>query len=112
MLKPVHWLGSSRAVMRGLPPDARLQAGYELYRVQLGREPRHWKPMKSVGPGAAEIRVDGDRAYRVFYVAAYSEAVYVLHVFEKKSRKTSGMNLETGRARYREMIRLRREGGP
>ena len=55
MLKPVHWLGSSRAVMRGLPPDARLQAGYELYRVQLGREPRHWKPMKSVGPGVCVL---------------------------------------------------------
>lgn len=70
--------------MRGLPKDARVDAGYELYRVQPGREPRHWRPMKSVGPGGAEIRVEGERAYRVLYVARYPEAIYVLHVVREE----------------------------
>ena len=77
--------------MRELSDKVRVDAGYELYRVQLGREPQHWRPMVSVGPGVAEIRVQGQQAYRVFYVARYAEAVYVLHVFEKKTRKTSSL---------------------
>lgn len=93
--------------MRRLPAEVRFEAGYELYRVQLGREPTDWKPMSGIGAGVAEIRVSGERAHRVFYVARFAEAVYVLHVFEKKSRRTSGLDLAIGRARYRELVRLR-----
>jgi phage-related protein len=58
--------------------------------VQVGREPSDWKPLPVVGSGAAEIRVgDETGAWRVIYVARFAEAVYVLHAFQKKSRKTS-----------------------
>ena len=93
--------------MRAAPDDVRVEAGYALYRVQLGRDPMNWKPMATVGPGVAEIRVHGARPHRVFYVAKFEEAVYVLHVFEKKGRKTSGLDLQIGLARYRELIRVR-----
>jgi predicted XRE-type DNA-binding protein len=43
----------------------------------------------SVGPGAYEIRVQVGDAYRVFYVAKFEEAVYVLHAFQKKTQKTA-----------------------
>jgi phage-related protein len=93
--------------MRDLPAEVRLQAGYELYRVQQGRKPVDWRPMPSGGAGVAEIRVHGELEHRVLYVARHEEAVYVLHVFEKKGRKTPSWDLQIGRTRYRELIQLR-----
>lgn len=55
--------------------------------------------MSSVGPGVREIRVKIGTQYRVLYVARYAEAVYVLHVFEKKSQKTSERDLALARKR-------------
>jgi len=45
-----------------------------------------------VGIGVNEIRVRVGGAYRVIYVAKFMEAVYVLHAFQKKSRKTPPRN--------------------
>ena len=47
-----------------------------------------WKPMSIVGAGVREIRIQVGGAYRVSYVARFDEAVYVLHAFAKKTRKT------------------------
>jgi phage-related protein len=60
--------------------------------------------MPLVGPGVIEIRVHEEREYRVFYVAKFEDAVYVLHVFAKKTRKTSLLDLELGKKRYRELL--------
>jgi phage-related protein len=50
--------------------------------------------MLTVGPGTCEIRVrDQAGAFRVIYVAKFEDAVYVLHAFQKKSRKTSAVDL-------------------
>lgn len=58
--------------------------------------------MTSVGPGAREIRVrDATSAYRVIYVARFHDAVYVLHAFQKRSRKTGHADLEIAKDRYR-----------
>ena len=55
--------------------------------------------MPTVGSGVHEIRVrDESGAYRVFYVAKFGEAVYVLHVFEKRSQKTARADLELGKS--------------
>ena len=106
--KSIEWLGSSLDDLRNCPEDARREAGFDLHRVQHGLMPRNWKPMHSIGAGAMEIRVRTGRAHRVLYVSKFGEAVYVLHVFEKKSRKTSALDLAVGEARYRELIRLRK----
>lgn len=67
-----------------------------------------WKPMKSIGAGASEIRVrEESGAYRVIYIAKFKEAVYVLHCFEKRSQKTSRADLELATARYREVLARR-----
>ena len=71
-------------------------------------EPPDQKPIAGIGAGAWEIRIRTGREHRVFYVAKFAEGVYVLHVFEKKSQKTSPSDLELGRARYQEMLRHRR----
>ena len=68
--------------------------------------------MASVGDGVREIRVrDERRAYRVFYVAKFEEAVYVLHVFQKRSQKTAQPDLDLGKSRYADLLKWRREEG-
>lgn len=64
--------------------------------------------MSSVGAGVQEIRVRTGREHRVFYVAKFEEAVYVLHAFEKKTRKTAKADLDLARSRLRELLRTRR----
>jgi phage-related protein len=67
--KRVRWVGTSQRDLRSFPKDARGQAGRELWRVQNGREPTDWKPMRGVGAGACEIRVHSHVEHRVIYVA-------------------------------------------
>lgn len=107
--KPVIWLGSSRAEMKKVPGDASDELGHDLCEVQFGRPPRDWKPMRSVGPGVIEIRVHADGEFRLMYVAKFEEGIYVLHVFQKKSRKTSHLDLALARARLAIVLRMRRE---
>jgi len=108
-MKPVIWLGDSLARVRGFEPEARREAGYQLGGVQAGKEPAHWKPMAAVGLGANELRVQASRAYRVIYLAKFPEAIYVLHAFEKTSRKTSSPDIELARNRFRALVRERRQ---
>jgi phage-related protein len=106
-LKPVVWLGNSLAEVRSFVPEARRRAGQALRRVQAGQLPIDWKPMPDIGPGVSELRVRAGGAYRVIYVAKFAEAVYVLHAFEKKSRKTARLDAELARQRYRNLVRER-----
>ena len=94
MLKAVSWVGSARRDVRAFAKDAKKRAGYELYRVQQGLDPTDWKPMPSVGPGVREIRIHTDGEHRVVYVARFDEAIYVLHAFEKKTRKTRRADID------------------
>jgi phage-related protein len=109
--KPLIWVGSSRRDLRAFPVLARRLAGFQLRRVQQGLEPNDWKPMQTVGPGVREIRIHIAGAHRVFYVATQAEATYVLHAFEKKTRKTSAHDLEIGRDRFRALGKLRQRHG-
>jgi phage-related protein len=111
-MKPVHFVGTSREDIRELPDSAQETAGFQLFKVQQGREADDWKPMPTVGSGVHEIRVrDASGAYRVFYVAKFGEAVYVLHVFENRSQKTARTDLELGKSRYADLLKWRREEG-
>ena len=101
-MKPVTFLGDSLNAMRAFPPAARREAGLQLDRVQRGLMPASWKPMKTIGPGVNEIRVRDERgAFRVLYIATFAEAVYVLHVFQKKAQKTAKTDLQLATLRYR-----------
>jgi phage-related protein len=82
-MKRVTWIGSSKRDLVTCAPEVLAVAGRELERVQCGGDPTDWKPMPSLGRGAREIRVHVDGELRVFYVATFPEAVYVLHVREK-----------------------------
>jgi putative addiction module killer protein len=105
--KPLVWLGSSLDDLREFPDDARKEAGFQLRRVQKGLSPVDWKPMTTVGQGVIEIRIHTGREHRVFYVAKFAEAVYVLHAFNKQTQKTPGRDIELAQRRYFELIRTR-----
>lgn len=102
--KPVEFRGTSLADLRRFPLAARRAAGYQLDRVQKGLDPGDWKPMPSVGSGVREVRIrEAAGAFRVIYVAAFGDAVYVLHCFVKKGQKTSKGDLTLARQRYRDL---------
>ncbi len=82
--------------------DERLAFSWTRYRAEDADD---WKPMPAVGNGVHEIRVrDESGAYRLMYVAKFPEAVYVLHAFQKKTRKTALGDLELAKDRYREVL--------
>lgn len=106
--KRIVFVGRSLEDLKDFPEAARTEAGHQLDQVQQGLDPDDFKPMHTVGRGTYEVRISREgRAHRVFYVAKFEEAVYVLHAFEKKSRKTSKRDLETGRRRYKDMMEIR-----
>ncbi|MHB1013526.1 MAG: type II toxin-antitoxin system RelE/ParE family toxin [Desulfobacteria bacterium] len=106
--KPIIWSGSSLEDIRAFPEDARRQAGHFLHLVQHGMEPPDWKPMTSVGPGVYEIRIHTRAEHRVFYVVKFVEGIYVLHAFEKRTRRTPKGDIDLARDRLRRLIRERR----
>ena len=78
--------------------------------MQQGKEPDDWKPMSTVGVGVNEIRVrEESGGYRVLYVAKFEEAVYVLHVFEKRSQKAPKDDISLARSRYTDLLKWRKE---
>ena len=109
-MKPVHFVGSSRDDLRELPEDARETAGHQLFKVQQGKEPDDWKPMPTVGAGVQEIRVwEESGTFRVLYIAKFEEAVYVLHVFKKRSQETPKGDIQLAKGRYADLLKSRKE---
>jgi len=106
-MKPLAWVGDAKRQVRSFPDDARNDSGHQLWRVQMGRDPDDWKPMPSIGPGVREIRIHTAVEHRICYVAKFAEAIYVLHAFEKRTRKTSQYDMERARQRYQALIAQR-----
>jgi len=100
-LTPIIWMGDSIDVVRDWPAKTRQRAGEELFRLQLGGEPLHWRVMKSVGRGVREIKISQWGQYRVFYVIRRKEEIIVLHAFEKKTQRTAKADIEQGRQRLK-----------
>jgi phage-related protein len=99
--KPLHFVGSSHDDLKAFPDEARRDAGFNLDFVQRGLEPSNWKPMKTVGAGVNEIRVrDATGAFRVIYLATRPDGVYVLHCFQKKTRKTRKGDIDLAARRF------------
>jgi phage-related protein len=100
---------SSLDDLRSFPEQARRAAGYQLSRVQQGLMPSDWKPTKAVGPSVYEIRIHTGVEHRVFYVAKYDDAIYVLHAFEKHARHTRQADIAVARQRLAELLESRRQ---
>ena len=87
--KPVRWVGASKQDLSDFPVDVRRRVGGALWEAQVGRKALYAKPLKGFGDaGVLEIAddFDGD-TFRAVYTVRFAKAVYVLHAFQKKSRR-------------------------
>lgn len=101
-MKEIEWEGSSKDDVRAFPLDARMDAGYQLDKVQRGKDPDKWKPMSTIGPGVREIILSEDSgAFRVLYITNIGDRVHVLHAFQKKTQQTSEQDKRIARARLK-----------
>lgn len=90
-LKPLEWVGSSKTDLITFPELVRKELGHALHLVQAGEKPPHAKPLKGFGSaGVLEIVESHEgNAYRAVYTVRFAKAVFVLHAFQKKSKRGS-----------------------
>jgi phage-related protein len=87
--KPVRWVGSSKEDLSDFPEEVRRRVGGALWEAQVGRKARYAKPLKGFGDASVLEVVDdfdGD-TFRAVYTVRFTKAVYVLHAFQKKSKR-------------------------
>jgi phage-related protein len=113
-LKPLRWVGTSLRDVRLFPRAVKREIGQALFTAQQGGTDAAAKPLKGFGGAAVlEIAVSYRRdAWRAVYTVRFSDAIYVLHVFQKKSTKgiaTSRRDMELVKRRYSEAERNHRE---
>lgn len=87
--KPLEWIASSLKDIRKLPEDIQDEFGHALLVAQMGGKHDTAKPLKGfAGAGVLEVVEDYDgNTYRAIYTVRFLDIVYVLHVFQKKSKK-------------------------
>jgi phage-related protein len=108
--RPVVWLGDSRKSLRDFPEGARKLLGDELQLIQFGGMPKDAKPFKGVGSGVFEIALRyASEAYRVVLALQIGSRIYILHAFQKKSKRgieTPRRDVELIKQRYAEAKEL------
>jgi phage-related protein len=93
----------------GFSKPVRHDAGYQIDKVQRGEQPDDFRPMPAIGKGIEEIRLtDTTGAYRIIYLSRRADAVYILHVFQEKTRGTAKRDLEIASKRFRDLSGGRR----
>jgi phage-related protein len=118
-LRPIIWMGDSRKNIFGFPEEVRKLIGDELQLIQFGGMPKDAKTFKGVGPGIIEIALKYDKeAYRCVQAVQLGEKIYVLHAFQKKSKRgiaTPKKDVDLIKKRYKEAQELakyeKRENG-
>lgn len=114
-IRRVVWIGSSLRDLRGMPAEVRRDIGQALYTAQRGETDPAAKPLKGFG-GARVMEIverDASGAYRAVYTAQFADTIYVLHVFQKKSKRgiaTPKQDIDLVRRRLAEAERDHLEG--
>jgi phage-related protein len=88
-VKPVRWIGTSLRDLRSSPRPVRVDIGHALFAAQEGKTDPAAKPLKGFG-GASVLEIvvsHHGNAWRAVYTVRFLDAIYVLHVFQKKSAK-------------------------
>ena len=112
--KPVRWIGTSLRDLRSFPRPVRIGIGHALFAAQEGKTDPAAKPLKGFG-GASVLEIVASHhgnAFRAVYAVRFWNAIYVLHVFQKKSTKgiaTPAREIELIRRRLVEAERDYRE---
>ncbi len=112
--KPVLWMGSSRRDLKAFPKRVRSDMGQALYTAQMGETDPAAKPLKGFGGASMMEIIDrhDTNTYRVVYTVQFADVVYVLHAFQKKSKRgiaTPEKEFDLIRRRLREAQRLYRQ---
>ncbi len=114
LAKPIVWMGDSLAVIREFPQEVREEVGYALYQAQTGEKHESAKPLKGMGPGVLEVVSDHrSGTYRAVYTVRLAGRVYVLHAFQKKSKRgiaTPKSELELVKQHLRQAVELHARG--
>ncbi len=99
----LHFEGDSLEVLSSFPDHFKRSLGFSLRQLQIGREPTsQTRSMSSIGAGVHELKEADERAwYRVVYLSKIKNRIYVLHSFEKESRKTDRRDIEIARQRLK-----------
>jgi phage-related protein len=86
--RKLEFIGDSREMICSFPQTVKRRVGYAIRFAQASLKHEHAKPLKGLGPGTFEIVEDfsGD-TYRAVYTVRLKHAIYVLHAFQKKSKK-------------------------
>jgi phage-related protein len=87
--KPLFWIGSSLEDLRRFPEEVRRIMGFALHFAQAGGRHIDARPLKGfAGAGVLKIVEEhAGAAYRGVYTVRFAGAVYVLHAFQKKSKR-------------------------
>jgi phage-related protein len=112
--KPLYWVGSSKKDLLELPERVVDVFGYALFLAQIGSKHDQAKPLKGFGSaGILEIIEDWEgNAYRAVYTVRLAGHVFVLHVFQKKSKRgvaTPKRELDLIRERWKVAEQMARE---
>ena len=89
MAKKLDFIGSSRKDIRAFPEEVKHDIGYALFEAQEGKKPVSAKPLKGFG-GARVLEIIEDFSgdtYRAVYTVSFKKVIYVLHCFQKKSKR-------------------------
>jgi len=113
-VKPLYWVGSSKKDLLALPETVVQVFGYALYLAQTNKKHDQAKPMKGFGSaGVLEIVEEWEgNAYRAIHTVRFVESVFVLHVFQKKSKRgvaTPKRELDLIRERWKTAERMAKE---
>ena len=108
--RPLEWMGDSKKRLIDMPIDVKKAIGHELHLAQHGEMPPHAKPFKGVGSGVFEIVKPFDtNTYRAVYAVKMGSRMYVLHAFQKKSKKgisAAQSDVDLIKVRYKEAQEL------
>jgi len=86
--KDLIWMGDSLEVIKSFPERVKRDIGFALHIAQVGSKHDNFKKMLGFTGGVYEIRSRFNKeAYRAVYVLKLDEKVYVLHAFQKKSKR-------------------------
>jgi phage-related protein len=109
-LKPVIWLGDSLRELKTFPGAVQDEMGYAIYLAQRGEKHVSAEPPKGLGSGVLEVVSDhrGD-TFRSVYTVRFTDRVFVLHAFQKKSKSGIGTpkaDIELIRQRLKQAIEM------
>jgi phage-related protein len=107
----IHFEGDSLEVLSGFPDEIKRALGFSLRQLQIGREPTsQTRSMSSIGPGVYELKEADERTwYRTIYLSKVANTIYVLHCFEKDSRKTDRRDIELAKQRLKRVMQRLQE---